>query len=388
MPGELDRYPAAVNVISLKGHAMLFRCLYSGTASTALVSLFLVFGVATGCSDDTSGGNDDSFNLSEGDADLDDADEGESDADAPSQDVELPEDTGQDDAGEEPAAGFNPYEAGEYDVLVEDVSAGPADFIVFYPQQTGSYPVVVYQHGMLMNNAHYSQLLTHVASHGFIVVAPQMYPPGDNPLAAPDTEDEVELANELYDWLHDELDAHIDATADTDRFALAGHSRGAKVIWWALREQPRTVDAVAGVDPVDGTGGPFGNEPQITDDPPDIDAPTLLIGAGLGGESAGFGPACAPDGENYEEFFAVSSSPAWQIVAPEYGHLDMLDDSPEGCGFSCDACVDGPSRAPMRQLTGGLLVALFRATLYDDSSALDWLEDEQAAPVTVDIVVK
>ncbi len=68
--------------------------------------------------------------------------------------------------------------------------------------------------------------------------------------------------------------------------------------------------------------------------------------------------------------------------------MDMLDDNPNGCGLECDACVDGDSRAPMRQLTGGLLVALYTATLQDDPSALDWLDDEASTPVDVAIESK
>lgn len=278
------------------------------------------------------------------------------------------------------------YETGELTVTRQDISDAPVDVLIITPEEDGEYPVVVFQHGFLMANTHYGDLLQHVASHGFVVVAPQMYEAGGLPVGTPSTEEEAEAASELYDWVATDLDAHVDVDVRADLLGLAGHSRGAKVIWWSLGEDERSVDAVAGVDPVDGTGGPLGGEPRVLDNPVEIDAPVLILGTGLGSESAGggFGQACAPEGENYEEFFAASSAPAWQVVAPDYGHLDMLDDDPTGCGFECGACVDGDSREPMRRLTAGMLVALFRAGLQGDDSALAILADESAAPVTIE----
>ena len=285
----------------------------------------------------------------------------------------------------------DPYEPGELSVTGREVDDGPAELeglLVITPDEPGEYPVAVYQHGFLMANTHYQDLLEHVASHGFVVVAPQMYEAGSL-MGAPSTEEEAQLASELYDWIATDLDDQVDVDARVDRLGIAGHSRGAKVSWWSLGEDPRPLDALAGVDPVDGTGGPLDNEPRVLDDPVDIDAPVLLIGTGLGSESpSGFEPECAPEGDNYEAFFAASSAPAWQVLAPEYGHLDMLDDDPEGCGFECTACVDGESRQPMRTLTAGLLVALFRGGLQGDDSSFDALSDESAAPVNVEIESK
>jgi chlorophyllase len=50
----------------------------------------------------------------------------------------------------------------------------PKPLLVAAPCDAGEYPVVVFLHGYLANNYFYSQLLQLVASHGFIVVAPQV----------------------------------------------------------------------------------------------------------------------------------------------------------------------------------------------------------------------
>lgn len=50
----------------------------------------------------------------------------------------------------------------------------PKPLLVASPVEDGEYPVVVFLHGYLLYNSFYSQLLNHVASHGFIVVGPQV----------------------------------------------------------------------------------------------------------------------------------------------------------------------------------------------------------------------
>jgi chlorophyllase len=50
----------------------------------------------------------------------------------------------------------------------------PKPLLIAAPSDAGQYPVVVFLHGYLANNYFYSQLLQHVASHGFIVIGPQV----------------------------------------------------------------------------------------------------------------------------------------------------------------------------------------------------------------------
>lgn len=55
-----------------------------------------------------------------------------------------------------------------------DAQSPPKPLVIAAPCDAGEYPVVVFLHGYLCNNYFYSQLLQHVASHGFIVIAPQV----------------------------------------------------------------------------------------------------------------------------------------------------------------------------------------------------------------------
>ena len=63
--------------------------------------------------------------------------------------------------------------------IVTDVTNGyhqpPTHLFVATPSVGGHYPVLLFKHGTLLANYAYSQLLLHIASYGYIVVAPQVY---------------------------------------------------------------------------------------------------------------------------------------------------------------------------------------------------------------------
>lgn len=56
-----------------------------------------------------------------------------------------------------------------------DLTAPPKPVIITSPTVAGTYPVVLFFHGFYLRNSYYSDVLNHVASHGYILVAPQVY---------------------------------------------------------------------------------------------------------------------------------------------------------------------------------------------------------------------
>lgn len=51
----------------------------------------------------------------------------------------------------------------------------PKPLLIATPSEPGGdFPLLLFLHGYLLYNSFYSQLLQHVASHGFIVIAPQV----------------------------------------------------------------------------------------------------------------------------------------------------------------------------------------------------------------------
>ena len=292
------------------------------------------------------------------------------------------------DPGVYMAAG-DPYAPGTLSVVTSDVTAGngsPVDFIVLAPDQAGTYPLVVFQHGFVLQNSYYTTMLEHVASHGFVVVVPQMYDSGV--FGAPSTEEEAATAREFYDWLPGSIGDLVDAgvVVDTSLMGLAGHSRGAKVLYTVIENGFNGAVAAAGVDPVDGGGG-FGTATRVTDGGLDTTTPNLIIGAELGSELV-FGMACAPEGDNHQAFYDAAPSPTWWTLGEGYGHLDMLNDSLPDCGLTCSACVEGPDDGLFRQFTAGQLAAFFRQELQGDTTMQDYLTGIEPAPITAQYMNK
>ena len=50
----------------------------------------------------------------------------------------------------------------------------PKPLLIVTPTIEGSYPIVLFLHGFCLRNNFYTDLLHHISSHGFIVVAPQV----------------------------------------------------------------------------------------------------------------------------------------------------------------------------------------------------------------------
>ncbi len=279
----------------------------------------------------------------------------------------------------------DPYAPGalavETRIVEEGEDGAPRALLVFAPSAPGLYPLVQFQHGFLSLNHWYQEILGHLASHGFVVVAPQMYMLVNLPW--PGAFEEAVAAAEVLAWVQDSL---LDTPATA--VGLAGHSRGGKVSWAMLRDAPGLVQAVAGVDPVDGQGGPSGGEARVLDGETAFPQPSLVIGAGLGPqvvEGPG-GMACAPEGDNHEQFWAAGSGPGWHVFVPGYGHTDMLDEVRDPCAPLCEGiCPGSEEPALMRQLTGGLLAAFFRLQLQGDAAAAPYLEATASLPLPVEI---
>lgn len=273
----------------------------------------------------------------------------------------------------------NPHEVGDLAVRTIDIDRcdpdAPTALRIHTPEMPGDYGVVLFQHGFMTRNAAYDDVLRHLSSHGFVVIAPQMYEPGIGPLLGnPTAAIEAELAEQIVAWLPGNLNRITGVRARTDRLGIAGHSRGGKVAWLFALARPALFRAIAGVDPVDGTGGPLGNQPRAVQRRFEFDFPSLVIGTELGGD-------CAPAGDNHVQFYEASPSPAWHIVALGQGHGDMLDEAEAAAAAMF--CSSGADHAGMRRLTAGLLVLLFRAALQGDADAYAYLTEGQGAPIAV-----
>ncbi|KAG6541373.1 hypothetical protein Mapa_017242 [Marchantia paleacea] len=273
-------------------------------------------------------------------------------------------------------------------------SPAPRHLLIAVPLQSGVYPVVHLQHAFTMKIDFYTQLLQHVASFGYIVIAPQM-----PQLSLPDATNEISMAASVLTWYPNNLAALIKSRSqwsnltivpNMNKVVLAGHSRGGKVAFGLATGVCKTsvqFSGIAGLDPVDGTGPGQQTTPKILPNKRfglDLTFPTLVVGAGLGIKRNFLFPPCAPEGVSHDAFFFDSAPLAYHFVAPAYGHMDYLDDElngPEGL-IANSLCRNGPSRAPMRKFAGGIVIAFLEAVFGNTDAISRAFENiPSAAPV-------
>ncbi|XVF21715.1 hypothetical protein REPUB_Repub12eG0114100 [Reevesia pubescens] len=272
-------------------------------------------------------------------------------------------------------------------------SSPPKPLLIFTPSEQGTYPVILFFHGFYLHNYFYTDLLHHISSHGFIIVAPQLCN-----IIPPSGPDEVEFAAKVADWLPSGLPSVLPGNVEANlmKLALVGHSRGGKTAFTLALGFAKTTQkfsALVGIDPV--AGNTFSLiEPKILTNIPgsfNLSIPVTVIGTGLGPESKGCVPLpCAPKGVSHEEFFNECKSPCAHFVAKNYGHMDVLDDDPSGLiGKVSDCmCVNGKGpRDPMRRCVGGIVVAFLN--YYFEVEMKDFMtivNEPYVAPVKLDQV--
>ncbi|CAB4261583.1 unnamed protein product [Prunus armeniaca] len=304
----------------------------------------------------------------------------------------------------------------------------PKPLLIGMPCEAGEFPLLLLLHGYLLSNSFYSQLIQHIASHGFIVRlvlscwAPTKFSSNKSKIfliryawglntdpscflplytiAGPDSTGEIKSTAAITNWLSEGLQfllpPHVQA--NLSKLALAGHSRGGKVSFaLALGKEGNTnrkFSALIGIDPVDGMDKGKQTPPPVLTYVPhsfDLDMAVMVIGSGLGEVKRNpLFPPCAPKGVNHEDFFNECQKPACYFVAKDYGHLDMLDDETKGIRGKSTYCVckNGKSREPMRKFVGGVVVAFLQAYLEGDSSHLMAIRDglDETVPVELQIV--
>nr|XP_016493291.1 PREDICTED: chlorophyllase-2, chloroplastic-like [Nicotiana tabacum] len=260
----------------------------------------------------------------------------------------------------------------------------PKALLIATPSSAGSYPVLIFLHGYLLYNSFYSQLIQHVSSHGFIVVAPQLYL-----VEGADATEDIKFTAEITNWLAEALHHYLPSGVEPNlkKLGLAGHSRGGKVAFALALGKIANIStnlkfsALIGVDPVDGMDKGKQTPPAVltyTRHSFNLDMAVMVIGSGLGEVKKNpLFPACAPNGVNHRDFYSECCKPACYFVAKDYGHNDMLDDETKGIRGKATYCLckKGKSREPMRRFVGGILVTFLEAYLEGKSSELMAIRD-------------
>ena len=271
---------------------------------------------------------------------------------------------------------------GSYTVNTIDVKSGTdgatRDFRIYEPTgAVGNIPVIHFLHGFMYKIGYYDNILTHLASHGFIVVSSQ----SDHAMMGGDTTIvEAEKVGTFINWLKQNIQSKVSVTADVEHFGVSGHSRGGKVTNRVLNSDPAAATSFFGVDPVD-SAPPMGgsSDPQSLNDPVQFTGESFFLGTELGPNGMS---ACAPAGDNSVNFYAKYPSPSHHIIAAGVGHADMVDDQSE-CGMYCSLCAKSGDTALNQQFmsyTGGLMTAFFNSTLKGMTGYEALLDDSSTHP--------
>ena len=282
------------------------------------------------------------------------------------------------------------FNSGPYQVKTTDISSGddgaPRDFRIYEPTGIqGKVPVVHFLHGFQLKYTYYDDLLTHLSSHGFIVVSGQ----SKHSLIGGDTSiQEAEKVKTFIDWLKEKLASKISITPDFDNFGISGHSRGGKVTNRILNKYPDLAKGFFGVDPVDSSPPMSGSsDPESLKDPVQFKGESMFIGTEKGPD--GMSP-CAPSGDNSVNFYSCYPSPSRHIIASSVGHMDMIDTSDiSACGLVCSVCSksgDDSLNSKFMSYTGGLMAAFFSSTLKGLSKYEVILKDYSNHPFSTKLV--
>lgn len=268
-----------------------------------------------------------------------------------------------------------------------DLGGTTVPLTIHLPASTEAAPIVVFHHGFQLGPDDYASYGEHLASWGYVVVMPQM--PGAL-FGGPSHRELRDHLVALLDWV--ELgEGPLAGRVDTARIALAGHSLGGKISLLTATSDAR-VRAVFGVDPVDAGGGPLGGSaedfPSVTPElMGEITVPIVLLGETTNATSSGFGGMpCAPEADNFHQYWQHATSAALEIDVTGANHMSFLDDP--ACGLSCSLCDAGTDdAATTRMLTRRYLTAFLNLALRGQETYRAYLTGaEMAADVSAGLV--
>ena len=317
-----------------------------GLFGLALLGLACLGGGLVGCGDNGASGGGGGDASTQTDAATND----DGGADAGAEDAELRDaatDGGEADGGSEfempPPGEPGPYEWDTVEATLErDYRDTPV--VAYVPQDPvdpedplspppGPFPLAVFIPGFEISSWRYEPTITHLASHGFVVIR-------CDPIDLWATMDHLEMTADVQgvlDWALDPT-APVAATVDASHIVVSGHSLGGKIASMVAYRDPRvtetfTIDAVNAV-------GPYGYISSTPDVLPEEVAP-LEIPMGFVGETTNAQPglgynACAPEIANFERYYEAVTSAPWAAMWNFSGadHIDFIDDI-----FGCTACA-------------------------------------------------
>lgn len=242
---------------------------------------------------------------------------------------------------------------------------------IFAPGAPGPHPLVIVLPGFKLDRTQYTSYAHHLATWGFVAIAIDYADTSFSP-------DHAAIAADAAKVIDYALAQPALAIAPT-QIGIAGHSLGGKIAVLVAATDAR-IKAVVGWDPVDSTAPSVAPERVAM-----LTAPLAVVGEITDASGGVGGMPCAPQAENFLQFYAAAPAPAVAITVAASDHMDWVDDpSCFVCGF-CTAGTASPEVA--RTVTRRVDVAWFRRHLLGDLAMDPWIlnpPELATAAVTVD----
>ncbi len=265
---------------------------------------------------------------------------------------------------------------GAHVVAKKDVTVSSNSVHCLFPSDAppaAGFPGVAFAHGFQLATTDYDQILSHVASWGYVVCSTN-YP---GTILSTDHRD---VATALTNVRTAMAAGTITGVPKVDgaHIAAAGHSLGGKGTVMAMLADPVFVAAVT-FDPVDGNpGNPLGGSPDAAHpklNPTETAKLTKPMGYFGATQSHCGSTACAPTGLDAAAFFAgtPATTPKYLWTVWDFGHMQFLDNP--NCGFTCSACAAGKSALDPRKVAiKSTAVAFLERYVRGDASAQSYLD--------------
>ncbi|XP_078616601.1 uncharacterized protein LOC144884917 [Branchiostoma floridae x Branchiostoma japonicum] len=229
----------------------------------------------------------------------------------------------------------NPYDKGTLQVLNFTISQHDAPLLtkVYYPKKIDTYAVLFFTGGLLgyIPAESYSDVLTRVASHGFVVIGvdylpyPIPTPPADVIRARAHRQGVQSHQSKKYmeelQWLTQNLEGRIAQQLNHttlprlvpafDHLAVSCHSAGCDPFADMILQNHTFAAAALFLEPFS-----FHFKTPLT-----FNIPALILGTEFSTEH----PACIWPNEGYDHFYSMWKCPKIVMNVKGHGHCEMLD---------------------------------------------------------------
>ncbi len=296
----------------------------------------------------------------------------------PDDDEDDDDDDDDDDADDDAEPTDDPANSGAFEVGVKNLtfddpgSGQEQELTLAYPSDDGGtsvdlsqgmLPPVIFGPGSSLRPDLYMSHARHLASWGYVVVLRDNYTISHMKLKATTTG--------IIDWLQVQTNADkglLSGAIDMSNVGAAGHALGGKISLLTAYHDYRVM-AVGTLDPVDSNPAlafPPSDYPSVTPELMSfLEKPTLFVGAQSAGD-------CAPQDENYQQYYEFATSPAVEITILGAGHMSFLDNP--NCGIPCLACPSGTADHELvKELSRRYLTAFFNVHLKDKEDYEYWI---------------